>query len=81
MYIIIVTVDMMVAHLLSTESYNEEVRIHMRRYCNEKYVTDCKSTSMSKDVAEDLAQWEKCYENMCRIIAERHKDLRFNMYR
>lgn len=53
----------------------------MRRYCNEKHVTDCKSTLVSKDVAEDLAQWEKCYENMRRIIAERHEDLRFNMYR
>ena len=70
----------MVAHL-STESYNEEVRIHMHHHCNETHVTDYKSTLVSNDVAEDLAQWEKCYENMRHIIAERHKDLRFNMYR
>ena len=62
---------------------NEEVRIHMHRHCNDEkcVICGCKSTSVSKDVAEDLAQWEKCYENMRRIIAERHKDHRFNIYR
>lgn len=55
----------------------------MHRHCNDEkcVICGCKSTSVSKDVAEDLAQWEKCYENMRRIIAECHKDHRFNIYR
>ena len=71
------TVGRMVVYLLSTESY-KEVCIHMD---NHQYTTSSKTTDVSKDVAEDLAQWENCYENMRRIIAERHKDLKFNMYR